>query len=285
MSVLDSTKDSPLYEQLMVKIKEDIFASKSRAGGQLLSQKAMAQKYNVSLITVKRALRELAVQGIIVGHARRGTYVARKKTAFAIPEQNVIGLVLIDPPDSQIGMLLRGAEDYAVKKGYRLLIAPALIDQGMESEQIDFFHSIGVAGILAGSVRRDYTIPESLAQLHKVGFPYVLLSYAADPHIKQVCVDDEDAGYVAADHLIKTGRHTIGFMGAGLGSPTGELKKKGYVRALRKHRLIPSPEFEFHVKHGGEEQEYAAGYKIGEQCIRTPKIPDGLSRRCWTTTF
>ena len=276
MPVLDTKKDSPLYEQLMVKIKEEIFASKSRAGGQLLSQKAMAQKYDVSLITVKRAMRELAVQGIIVGHARRGTYVARKKTSFSLPDQNVIGLVLVDPPDTMTGLLIRTIEEYAVKKGLRLLIAPALYSREMEGEQIDYLHSMGVSGILAGSLRRDYVMPESLQRLHKVGFPYVIFSYAADPQVKQVCADDDEAGAMATTHLMKTGHHTIGFIGAAPGSVTGELKRNGYLRSLKKHRTPVPEEFQFHVKESGEDAEYASGYEIGKRCAKSGHVPEAL---------
>jgi len=68
-----------LYEKTIAFILQHIDEHQLREGGQLPTEVALAQQTGVSLVTVRRALAELAAQGIVRREQGRGTFVARPR--------------------------------------------------------------------------------------------------------------------------------------------------------------------------------------------------------------
>ena len=65
----------PLYHQLKASILRDIDAGRWRPGEQLPTEDALMQRFHVSKITVRQALRDLAQLGYIRREQGRGTFV------------------------------------------------------------------------------------------------------------------------------------------------------------------------------------------------------------------
>jgi GntR family transcriptional regulator, frlABCD operon transcriptional regulator len=65
----------PLYEQLKQMIVSDIVSGKYKHGERLPSELALAERYGISRITVRRALSELASDGYLSSQQGRGTFV------------------------------------------------------------------------------------------------------------------------------------------------------------------------------------------------------------------
>jgi DNA-binding GntR family transcriptional regulator len=68
-----------LYEKTIAFILQHIDEHQLREGEQLPTEVALAQQTGVSLVTVRRALAELAAQGIVRREQGRGTFVARPR--------------------------------------------------------------------------------------------------------------------------------------------------------------------------------------------------------------
>ena len=68
-----------LYEKTIAFILQHIDEHQLREGEQLPTEVALAQQTGVSLVTVRRALAELAAQGIARREQGRGTFVARPR--------------------------------------------------------------------------------------------------------------------------------------------------------------------------------------------------------------
>lgn len=68
-----------LYEKTIGFILQHIDENKLREGDQLPTEVGLAQQAGVSLVTVRRALAELATQGIVRREQGRGTFVARPR--------------------------------------------------------------------------------------------------------------------------------------------------------------------------------------------------------------
>jgi len=66
-----------MYEQLVDVLKEEIFQKKVANDGCLGTHKDLAEKYNVSLITIRKALQILQEQGIVEVKQGKGTFVSR----------------------------------------------------------------------------------------------------------------------------------------------------------------------------------------------------------------
>ncbi|MDZ7332329.1 MAG: GntR family transcriptional regulator, partial [candidate division KSB1 bacterium] len=74
---IDFTDPRPLYLQIVDTIKEKIESGELQPGDQISSQNELAQEYGVSLITVKKALTELILEGVLFSRVGKGTFVAQ----------------------------------------------------------------------------------------------------------------------------------------------------------------------------------------------------------------
>lgn len=77
--VLDQNAVQPLYEQLMDAIKKDIMENIYRPGDKLPTETELEKRYQVSRITVRRAVKELCDQKILVKKQGKGTFVLKKE--------------------------------------------------------------------------------------------------------------------------------------------------------------------------------------------------------------
>lgn len=73
---LDESLPTPLYHQIYLVLREQIRSGAISANALLPGEQQMARMFNVSRITVKRALNELASDGLLNRHRGRGTFVA-----------------------------------------------------------------------------------------------------------------------------------------------------------------------------------------------------------------
>lgn len=79
MGKLAFSSANPLYQQLMDDIKLDISNQKYHHGDKIPSETELAEIYNVSRITVRRAVSELCDEGYLAKHQGKGTFVTPPK--------------------------------------------------------------------------------------------------------------------------------------------------------------------------------------------------------------
>ena len=85
--VIRNTGDMPIYEQIVVQIKQAIVAGELTEGEALPSMRLLAKELRISLITTKRAYEELEREGFIVTMTGRGSFVAAKNQDILREEQ------------------------------------------------------------------------------------------------------------------------------------------------------------------------------------------------------
>ncbi|QNQ84231.1 GntR family transcriptional regulator [Lactobacillus sp. PV037] len=66
----------PKYVEIQNKLKQEIKSGKFKYGDRFYSEADLKDKFNVSSITVIRALRELVVEGFLVRYQGKGTFVS-----------------------------------------------------------------------------------------------------------------------------------------------------------------------------------------------------------------
>jgi LacI family transcriptional regulator len=103
-----------------------------------------------------------------------------------------------------------------------------------------------------------------------------MVSYTAGSEVHFVGTDLDQGGFLAAQHLIETGRRWIGYVGDKFGSMNCELRGSGYRRALAEHGLAVDPTFLFEYPYEGEWNDYRSGYAIGERVAALTVKPDGV---------
>ncbi len=73
---LEKKSQNPLYQQLMLRLKNDIRAGIYPAGGRIPSEQQLCDTYNVSRVTVRKAILDLVQEGLLVRKQGKGTFVA-----------------------------------------------------------------------------------------------------------------------------------------------------------------------------------------------------------------
>lgn len=69
----------PLYQQLAETIKEQIASGKLKENDKLMAEKELCESYDVSRITVRKALELLSDEGLIIRKQGIGTFIASRK--------------------------------------------------------------------------------------------------------------------------------------------------------------------------------------------------------------
>lgn len=79
MTSLTAENDTPLYQQLKSSLMHSIQNGDYPTGGKIPTETELSDKYQVSRITVRRAVSELCKMGLLVRKQGKGTFVKNKK--------------------------------------------------------------------------------------------------------------------------------------------------------------------------------------------------------------
>jgi len=160
---IDPSLPTPLYHQIYLALKKHIRAGDFAFDSVLPGEKELCRLYDVSRITVKRALSELAAEGYVSRHRGRGT-VVRFRTTSPIVRGNFDGLLenLIEMGvNTAIKLMMleattaKGdiAEALEVEEGYKLQHAVRL--RSIEKEPFSFLDTYVPAELMGNITRKD----------------------------------------------------------------------------------------------------------------------------------
>jgi LacI family transcriptional regulator len=156
----------------------------------------------VSPDAVRRVREAIEHLGYVRNDAARQLRVGRSST---------VGLVVLDVRNPFFTDIARGAEREAARHGLSVILGNSDEDVERESGYLDLFEEQRVRGILISPYRE---VGPQLRRLRARGTPTVLVDRRSeDEQFSSVSVDDELGGWLAANHLIQTGRRRILFTG------------------------------------------------------------------------
>ena len=271
---------SPLYEQIEKIIKNKIKSGELKPGDQIGSHHELTKEFNVSLITIKKALSNLVKENVLFTRIGKGTYVAEKQAvSTTLSGHKTIGLVLQDLNHPFFTKIVHGLEERAYELGFNLLISNSSGKIEKEESQIEHFRKIGVDALTIGSLSLQYRATEAIQKLHNDNFPYVMFSYMHDPDYWYVGINQELGGYIAAEHLIKLGYKSIAYAHVGKGNLLSEVRKNGYTRALMEYDRPYIAENIFYMSDEYTDRSmtrFELGYKFGKEFKSLYKRPDAL---------
>jgi LacI family transcriptional regulator len=273
---IDFHNSKPLYLQIVDDIRFQIESGALKVDDQIGSQNELAQKYDVSLITVKKALSELMKEGLLYSRVGKGTYVAKQNVDSQKGSSKTIGLVLQDLKSPFFSLIAQEAENTSFKKGYSILFTNSSGQLAKEESQISHFRDMGVSGLIIASMTHVYRANETIRKLHSEGFPYVMVSYIHDPDIYFVGTDHEHGGYIATNHLIEEGFKKIGCINGEQGNLVGYFRYKGYERALTEAGREVNENYVFKLPRGGEWYDFTSGYEVGKHFGELADRPDAV---------
>jgi LacI family transcriptional regulator len=215
----------------------------------------------VSQRTKERVLRAIDELGFIRNDAARQLRAGQSRT---------IGLIVLDVGNPFFTSVVRAAEDAAALQGSAVLLGDSGHNAGRESNYIDLFQEQRVQGLLISPVG---DVTERLDQLRERGVPTVLVDRLADDSkYSSVSVDDDAGGYLAARHLLDTGRRRLAFVGGPTSIRQVADRLQGAQRAVKED---PDATLEVLDSDG---QTVLAGRSVGNMLVERGRgdLPDGI---------
>ncbi|MCK9410646.1 MAG: GntR family transcriptional regulator, partial [Bacteroidetes bacterium] len=274
--LIDRTSKRSLHTQIYDLIKSEIISANRQVDQKLPTQKELAVQYNVSMITIKKALNDLIRNGYLYSIVGSGTFVAKRSAALNFEHQKAIGLVLVDLKSPFFSKVMQSVEEHVSQKGYTMLLSKSEGNVDREKVLVENLVRTGVDGLIIASMSHEHYSTGILKKLQREDFPFVMVSYIEDKDICYIGTDNEAGGYLAAQHLIATGRNKIGYINGEQGNLLGELRKKGFLKALQEHQIPFTKEYEFRLELKYEWNDFESGYKIGKSFADIKNRPDAI---------
>jgi GntR family transcriptional regulator of arabinose operon len=234
----------PKYQKVFEHLRRDLLTGHYQAGQKLPSEAALVKRFGVSRITVGHALRELQQRGSIDRVAGSGTYV---RNVTHPPRSGLLfGSIIPNLGETEIfEPICRAIAAAPSTGGHALLWAHA--DSGTSSKEeqaIDLCRQSiarAVAGVffapLEMSAHSEDVNHRVMKLLKEAGIPVVLLDRrpegdSARERCDLVGIDNQRAGYLATEHLLRLGARRVGFIAYQKQAPTVKARIQGYKNAL-----------------------------------------------------
>lgn len=214
--------------------------------------------------TVSRALKDLPVisaptRALIQQKAREMGYQPnRAATMLRLGRTQTVALIVGYLVNPFFGMLYEHVCRAVKPLGYTVMLFSSRDDEESEIRAIQAAAAYGVDGMIIVPCQKSQ---HALEVLKGTNIPYVFLAREL-PHHPADCVlcDEEQAGYLAARHMLDAGHRKIMFMGFDNMLYSVDRRMQGFIRATKEAGL---PEenirlMESHVPHGSTlAQEHA----------------------------
>ncbi len=257
---------TPLYAMIKDYIKKQIAEGKFNVNDRLPPEVELMKTFNVSRITVTKALTEMADEGIVYRIPGRGTYVSGSsgsRTATSETSESGVketgddkaALTGVHPGGSGlIGFTIPTLDDYfsmnilnGIKKSlderdYSLLIQ-VTSDKAKEEQAIRDFNRFGVEGMIIFPVDQE-TYNEEILALKVNHFPFVLVDrYLPGIDTSFVISNNLLGGRMAVSHLYELGHRNIAICTSTMlpTSSTGD-RISGYLNELADRGLKENSE-------------------------------------------
>jgi len=237
-------QNNALYKKIYQEILQAIQSEELRPGDSIGTESEIAARFDVSRITSKRALDELAKEGYIVRQPGRGNYVQDDLAEESTSKD--VGLIAIIMPElspSYGVRLLASLHEGLRQSGFDVLLGLSHGDQQCESEEIQRLRIRGAQGFIVFPVNGEYHNAQIL-RLHIDGMPLVLVDKPLSRiPVSAVWSENEQAGWNATRFLLDTGHCTVAFLSPPTANTeTLEQRYAGYERALREAGITVEPD-------------------------------------------
>ena len=249
----------PLYLQLVERLKAMIAEMAERGETLLPSERDLCRLFAVSHTTVRLALKELEVSGLLLRVPGKGTFLAENSPRTP-EEQLVYGVILEELAGGRMTdfrlRLLNGTDHEARKSGVSLMLL---------SQEDEIYMTLARNGRLAGLLVANPMLPDQrLRELKQLEIPLVTIGRPNMRGIAWVDSDNVAVGEAMTEHLLVRGCRTIGFIGLERGFTVTGDRLAGYKRALKKRGLTSHRNLIFFQKPG-----VRAGYPEAVELLKT----------------
>ncbi|MCC6728145.1 MAG: GntR family transcriptional regulator [Chthonomonadales bacterium] len=298
--MIDPVSAIPKHQQVVEYIKRLIAREGLQEGDRLPSEKAVAEQFGISLMTVNKALVSLARDGVVTRHRGRGTFVAGHETGRTA-SAGVWALFLQEPATPELSAELRHS-DLSLGVIYRGILSAvqqlgcAIMPVRMhDTDFVAVAARPDVAGLLL--VAPEEHRKGDLLNLVRHNMLFVVVS-ASWPGLGLPCVDGDNVGgaRAAVRHLVGLGHRRLAMIISRLDMTNSRDRCLGFQLESCDQGLVPGPIVEISESRPGSWGQihellsgadrpsaiFAGGYEHVIRCLQTARdlglrVPQDLS--------
>ncbi|MCJ8014955.1 substrate-binding domain-containing protein [Paenibacillus sp. KQZ6P-2] len=248
----------PLYQKIQQYILEQIRTNGLQPGERIPTEKELMEQFNVSKITVVKALSGLADEHIIDRVPGKGSFVGMQKQAeqvemtipaamqksepSALISTKLIGLIIPSILDYFAIRLINGVQTTLGKHGYRMMILMSEGDIEKEKEALKTLQAIGAEGILIFPVDEEH-YNEEILNMKFSGYPFVLIDrFLPGVETDYIAADGRLGAQLAVDYLWELGHRQIAICSdSPIQTLTVQERIEGYITALKNKGAMINP--------------------------------------------
>lgn len=204
----------------------------------MISIKDIARAAQVSHSTVSRALRDsplvnpetrALIQKIA---AEKGYTVSAVARSLVTRRTNTIGVVVTSIADPFVGEVVGGIEEFALARGYSVILATCHADPEREQRAVRSFQERRVDGILVTASRVGALY---MPMLEEMKVPIVLINNQHPGEFAcHVSIDNPAGARAVTAHLVELGHRRIGYIGDRFGLHSDDERSAGYRAMLKR---------------------------------------------------
>ena len=238
--------------------------------------KDIAQRLNVSISTVSRAIRNSPdvkpeTKKSILALVEEFNYQPNQLALSLRNKQTHTIGVLVPNLDYVLSMMVRGIDEIALESGYTVMICQSNESYGREILNTRRLLDSLVDGLII-SVSSETKTFEHFKKIQEKNIPMVLFDRVT-PELKvpSVRIDNEGGGFQATEHLIEQGYKRIAILAGPENLEISNRRMDGYLNALRKHNIKIDESLIFHCDFN---QDYA--FFATQELLSMKKKPDAI---------
>jgi DNA-binding LacI/PurR family transcriptional regulator len=238
--------------------------------------KDIAQKLNISISTVSRALRNAADvnietrQAVMLLSTELNYQPNRLALSLRHKQTHTIG-VIVPNLDWVLSTMVRGIDEVALEAGYTVMVCQSNESFGREILNTRRLLDSLVDGFII-SVSSETKIFDHFKKVQERGLPMVVFDRVT-PHLiaPSVRLDNEEGGFIATEHLLEQGYTRIAILAGPVNLGVSNSRLDGYLRALKKHKIKIDKSLIIYCDFN---QDYA--YYATLELLAMKKRPDGI---------
>ncbi len=238
--------------------------------------KDIAQRLNVSISTVSRAIRNSPdvkpeTKKSILALVEEFNYQPNQLALSLRNKQTHTIGVLVPNLDYVLSMMVRGIDEIALESGYTVMICQSNESYGREILNTRRLLDSLVDGFII-SVSSETKTFEHFKKIQDKNIPMVLFDRVT-PELKvpSVRIDNEGGGFQATEHLIEQGYKRIAILAGPENLGISNRRMDGYLNALKKHNIKIDESLIFHCDFN---QDYA--FFATQELLSMKKKPDAI---------
>ncbi|MBN1909086.1 MAG: GntR family transcriptional regulator [Pirellulales bacterium] len=227
-----SKASRPLLKSVRLKrhLVAELRAGRLQAGVPLPSEPRLAEQFNVSRPTVRRALEEMVKEGLIRREQGRGTFVTDDATQRLRKDTTSFALLVYGSQIAAAVPMLQGFEQACRKSHHNMLLFDSENDLNQQGALILRLSQMDIGGVALHPVTSEPTPVFHITALQDRGIPVVFCHRSVEEvHAPLLSIDHEKQGYVAGKALAENGHRRVALA---FGQRAGTFMNK-HIRGIR----------------------------------------------------